>query len=241
MTNIINHDEPGVEAAGTAIEKGDVEALKALLEQYPQIARCKIKYDDVETSLLHCATDWPGHYPNVGESIRMLAGAGADVNVRMVGAHAETPLLYAASSNDVKAIDALVEMGADLEMDGSVTDGGTALDAAVNFGNLDAARRLVEHGAKTKLFTISALGMKEEVAVALESNDYSQGSLDYSFWCACASGEIEVLELLLANGAQINHLASWDTATPLDEAIKNNQEATISWLNEHGAKLASDL
>ena len=40
----------------------------------------------------------------------------------MGGAHAETPLRWAASSDDVEVLDALVEAGADVEAPGSVID-----------------------------------------------------------------------------------------------------------------------
>jgi hypothetical protein len=63
------------------------------------------------------------------------------------GAHGETALHWAASSDDVEVRDALLDAGADLEAPGSVIDGGTPLADAVAFGQWNAARRLLERGA----------------------------------------------------------------------------------------------
>jgi ankyrin repeat protein len=61
----------------------------------------------------------------------------------------ETPLHWAASSDDIEALDALVDAGADVDAPGAVIAGGTPLDDAVAFGQWEAARRLVHPGART--------------------------------------------------------------------------------------------
>jgi hypothetical protein len=58
-------------------------------------------------SLLHVATDWPGHYPNGAATVTALVEAGGDVHARLTGPHTETPLHWAASSDDVDVLDAL--------------------------------------------------------------------------------------------------------------------------------------
>ena len=80
---------------------------------------------------------------------RLLVASGADPAARFAGAHAETPLHWAASSDDVEALDALLDAGADIEARGAVIAGGTALADAVAFGQWGAARRLVARGART--------------------------------------------------------------------------------------------
>ena len=57
-------------------------------------------------SLLHVVTDWPGHLANGPDSVAALVAAGADVNARFTGPHTETPLHWAASSDDVAVLDA---------------------------------------------------------------------------------------------------------------------------------------
>jgi ankyrin repeat protein len=82
---------------------------------------------------LHVATDFPGHRRNTAAVIALLVERGADVDARFAGPHRETPLHWAASNDDVEAIDALVAAGADLESDGAVLTGGSPLDDAVVF------------------------------------------------------------------------------------------------------------
>ena len=80
-------------------------------------------------TLLHVATDWPGHFPNGAATVAAIVEAGADVNARFRGPHSETPLHWAASSNDVDVLDALLDVGADIEAPGAVIAGGTLPEA----------------------------------------------------------------------------------------------------------------
>jgi ankyrin repeat protein len=95
------------------------------------------------------ATDWPGHFLSGAATVAALIEAGADVNARFHGPHAETPLHWAASSNDVEVLDALLDAGADIDADGGVIGGGIPLADARAFGQWQAAHRLVERGAQT--------------------------------------------------------------------------------------------
>src|SRR5205807_5308699 len=88
-----------------------------------------------------------------------LIAHGADVNARFTGSHTETPLHWAASNDDLAALDALLDHGADIEAPGAVIGGGTPLADAVAFGQWQAARRLVERGARTTLWQAVALPM----------------------------------------------------------------------------------
>jgi hypothetical protein len=120
-------DDPLAVDLVTAIRGGDVARLRRLLDDNPDLARVRIadpRCDDIR-SLLHIATDWPGDYPNGPETVRTLIVSGADVNARFAGAHTETPLHWPASSDDVDALDALLDAGADIEADGAVIAGGT--------------------------------------------------------------------------------------------------------------------
>jgi hypothetical protein len=56
-------------------------------------------------------TQTPGHYPDGPATVAVLLEAGADVNARFTGPHTETPLHWAASSDDVLVLDALLEHG----------------------------------------------------------------------------------------------------------------------------------
>ena len=101
----IPNDDPLAIVTVAAIKNGDIARLQQLLNENETLADSCIhdKENGVNRSLLHIATDWPGHFPNVGPMIRLLIAAGADVNIGINGPNTETPLHWAASSNDVLA------------------------------------------------------------------------------------------------------------------------------------------
>jgi ankyrin repeat protein len=221
-----------VASAFEAVRSGDVEALARFLQEDPSLANAQVQGS---RTLLHVATDWPGHFPNGPEVIRTLVRAGADVNVHCEGDHQETPLHWAASTDDVKALNALVECGADLEAPGSVIDGGTALSDAVAFGQWRAARRLVELGATTGLWHAAALGMIDRVREL--APDASPEEVTSAFWCACHGGQRETAEYLLDQGADINWVGH-DELTPLDAARRSEADELVPWLESRGARSA---
>ena len=114
--------------AVAAIHSGDVTALRRLLAEQPRLATARLGDNDggMSRSLLHVVADWPGHYPNGAATVAALVQAGADVNARFTGPHTETPLHWAASSDDVDVLDALLDAGADIDAPGAVIGGGTA-------------------------------------------------------------------------------------------------------------------
>ena len=119
--------------------------------------------------------------------IELLVASGANVDERFVGRHRETPLHWAASSDDVEAIDALVAAGADIEAGGGVLTDGGPLDDAVIFAQWAAARRLYELGAQTKLFHAAALGLTDRVQELLGDGP-DQETVTASLWHACRGG-----------------------------------------------------
>jgi uncharacterized protein len=155
----ISKDDPLGRATVETIQHGDLGTLRCLLDEHPELATARIsggpngcEPGTNTRTLLHIATDWPGHFPNGAAMVAMLVDAGADVNARFNGRHTETALHWAASTDDVEVIDALLEHGADIDAPGSVIGGGTTLAEAVAFGQWRAARRLVERGARANLW-----------------------------------------------------------------------------------------
>src|SRR5689334_12920453 len=93
--------EPLSRAVVSAIQTGDVPTLKRLLSEHPGLAAARIDRHDrcaESRTLLHIATDWPGHYPNGPAVVAELAQAGAEINAGFEGSHNETALHWAASS-----------------------------------------------------------------------------------------------------------------------------------------------
>jgi ankyrin repeat protein len=193
-------------------------------------------------SLLHVATDWPGHFPNGPATIAALVEAGAYVNARFTGPHTETPLHWAASSDDVAVLDALLDAGADIEAPGAVIGGGTPLADAVAFGQWKAARRLVERGARTTLAHAAALGLMERVeAHFADKASPTSDRINHAFWYACHGGQQGAAEYLLAHGADLNWIPGWEKRTPLDAASRSRADELVEWLRTQGAKSAGEI
>jgi hypothetical protein len=128
--NYIDTRDPIAVAVVNAIQTGDIPKLTQLLADNPGLSKARLGDNDpcgMSRTLLHVATDWPGHFPNVAQTIKTLVEAGSDVNAQFTGPHIETPLHWAASSNDIEALDALIDAGANIEAEGAVIAGGTPL------------------------------------------------------------------------------------------------------------------
>ncbi|MEP6660366.1 MAG: ankyrin repeat domain-containing protein [Acidimicrobiales bacterium] len=234
-------DDPRAVAAVEAIQTGDTEGLKRLLQEYPKLATARLGTDQMTRTLLHVVTDWPGHFPNGAASVHALVDAGADVNARFGGPHTETPLHWAASSDDVEVLDALLDAGADIETPGAVIGGGTPLADATAFGQWNAARRLIERNARSTLWESATLGLMDRV-VAFFASAAPPGSenVTHAFWGACHGGQRASAEYLLERGADINWVG-WDDLTPLDAARRSEAGDLVSWLRENGARPAADF
>ncbi len=152
----------------------------------------------------------------MAEVIAFLVERGADLDAGFVGSHQETPLHWAASSDDVEALDALIAAGADLEAGGGVLTGGSALDDAVIFAQWNAARRLYEAGAETKLFHAAALGLTDRVRELLAEHPDHE-TVTGSLWHASNAGSAPAVELLVLAGGD-PHWLGWNDMTPLQAA-----------------------
>jgi len=230
-------DNAAATSAVQAIRSGDTDSLQRLLQDYPGLSNTRV---DGQRTLLHVATDWPGHFPNNSATVTVLIAAGAGVNTPFLGEHSETPLHWAASCNDVDVLDTLLEHGADIEAPGAVIGGGTPLADAVAFGQWEAARRLVERGAATTMWQAAALGMMDRVRPYFAAEPPPLPEITNAFWCACFGGQQLAAEYLLAHGADFNWTGH-DGLTPLDAASTGGAEPLVAWLQGIGAKSAADL
>jgi ankyrin repeat protein len=168
----------------------------------------------------------------------MLLANGADPNGGAEGlGRQETPLHWAASSDDVDVAEALIDGRADLEVRGGSIAGGTPLDNAVGYGCWRVARLLVQRGARVdKLWHAAALGLlarTEDLARGASSEEINQ-----AFWHACSGGQRRAAELLVALGADLNWVPRYAKGTALDQAghPDTGRSALVSWLQERGAR-----
>jgi ankyrin repeat protein len=225
-----------------AVHGGDVDLASRLLSENPELARAKFAARGGTGTALHFVTDWPGYFPNGPKIVHLLIDAGADPNALTTGGGSatpgpgsETPLHYAASSDDVDVATALVDRGADLETpDGSI---GTPLDNAVGYACWHVARLLVMRGARVeKIWHASALGMLDRLDDLLEPG-IDPELVSQGFWHACGAGQRRAAERLLSAGADLNWEPDYAQGTALDAAtgLGTRQNNVIEWLQSIGA------
>jgi uncharacterized protein len=239
----IDTGDPLTVAVVEAVHTGAVLALKRLLRENPGLATARLGDDDpdgMSRALLHVATG--RDIPNGAATVAVLVEAGADVNARFRGPHAETPLHWAASSNDVDVLDALLDAGADIDAEGGAIGGGTPLADARAFGQWDAARRLVERGAQTTIQDVATLGLMDGLEVYFaDDNPPSPDEINRAFRGACHGGQRPAADYLLSRGADVHWIPPWEETTPLDAAERSHADELVEWLRARGAKSASEL
>jgi hypothetical protein len=236
MAVTMRSDEPVAVALIDAIRGGDVDALRTLLDERPELASIWLQGNRGTRSPLQVVTDWPGYFANGPRIARMLLDAGADPDAAAPdSAPAETPLHWAASSDDVDVAEILIDGGADIEAPGG-SIAGTPLANAVGYGCWHTARLLVQRGARVdRLWQAAALGMLARVeALAAHA---PQEELDHAFWQACHGGQRRAAEYLLGLGADIRWRPDYapQSALEIAESRDTRRENLVQWLREQGA------
>jgi hypothetical protein len=224
-----------------AVRGGDLETVGRLLAERPGLARARfVGRKEGTGTLLHFVADWPGYFPGGAEMVRLMVSAGADPSAPATGGGAETPLHWAASSDDVDVAAALIDAGADIEAPGGTIAAGPPLANAVGYGCWHVARLLLARGARVgSLWEAAALGDRRRVEELLATDPPPPAAdINEAFWQACHGGQRRMAEYLLARGADINTTPDYASgSTPLQAAaeLDTRHQALISWLREHGA------
>jgi ankyrin repeat protein len=225
-----------------AIHGGDLDGLRRLLAGRPELATARMigrhGPEGGWRTPLHAATDWPGYFPEAPATVALLLDAGADPDDHTGGGRPETPLHWAASTDDVDVAAVLIDGGAVLVTPGGSI--GTQLDNAIGYGCWHVARLLVARGAPVDaLWHAAALGLlaRLEELLAVDPPP-AQEALDNAFWQACHGGQRRAAVRLLAAGAALG--ASPDYAngqTGLDVAVSpdTRRDLLATWLREQGA------
>ena len=230
----MDSQDPVAIAAVNAIRAGDTTALAALLSEHPGLVSEQIHGS--RTPLL-VATDWPGFYPAGPATVRLLIDTGADPNADTGGDQPETPLHWAASSDDADVADALISGGAGLETPGGSI--GTPLDNAIGYSCWNVARLLVQRGARVdKLWHAAALGIMARLEELLAATPPpSADDVNEAFWQACHGGQRRTAERLLASGADLNATPGYSDQAAAEAAaeIGTQRENLVAWLRDQGA------
>lgn len=224
------------DALVAAIHSGDVAALGQILSDHPDVASASLAGRHGTRTALHVVSDWPGYWPNGPHSVRLLIEAGADPDAHKPDG--ETPLHWAASSDDAHVAAALIDAGADINAPNGTI--GTPLGNAVGYGCWDVARLLVACGARVdEPWQAAALGLLERLEQLL-GDDPTPEQVSQAFWHACSGGQRRAAEYLLALGADPNWVPEYAKGTPLDAVagLGTQRENLTGWLREHGAKSA---
>ncbi len=239
---VLPHGDPVAIGLTRAIHGGELDALRRLVDERPELATVHmIGRKGLEggwRTPLHAATDWPGYFPAAPAAVALLLDAGADPNDDTGGDSPETPLHWAASTDDVDVAVVLVDRGADLETPGGSI--GTPLDNAIGYGCWHVARLLVARGAALDaLWHAAALGRLDRVEELLAANPPpTEEDVNNAFWQACHGGQRRAAERLLAAGADINAAPDYaGNKTALDQTVSpdTRRELLAGWLREAGA------
>jgi uncharacterized protein len=242
----LHADDARAVALASAIQRGETDRLERLLRGEPGLAVARIvDAHGVARTLLHVVADWPGHFPKGADTVALLASAGAELDAAVLhsadGGSPETALHWAASSDDVAVLDALLDAGADIEAPGAMFTGGTAMSDAVVFAQWHAARRLLERGATTTIWQAAALGLVDRVREYSEREPTPTArDITNALWHACRGGQRATAEVLLASGADINWIG-YDHKAPLDAAYESRADDLVQLLRTRGALRASDI
>ena len=224
------------DAVVAAIQAGDMASLRQLLAEHPGGVSAPLGGRYKSRTPLHVVTDWPGYFPNGPQIVGLLVEAGADPNAHQRGE--ETPLHWAASSDDWHVAAALIDAGADINAaDGSI---GTRLENAVGYGCWDVARLLVARGADVgQPWVAAALGLLDRLGELLGDRPTSE-QVSQALWHACSGGQRRAAEYLLGRGAYLDWIPDYAKGTPLDAASGEGtqRENLIGWLRDHGAHSA---
>lgn len=213
----------------SAAERGDIEAIKKFVAQG---ANVNSKQDEEGWRPLHCAAR-AGHLETVKELVRL----GAKISVRESGGY--TPF-HAAFWDNANVKTALIDffLGAGADINKNVKGGGTVLSLAALGGNEVVVRHLLARGADPNAATdtmLSAASGKNvkvvEILLQAGAKVNAEPRQDSALGSAALYGQIEIVRLLLANGANPNHRDN-SNETALMSAVMSKKIAVVQLLLE---------
>jgi len=183
---------------------------------------------------------------------------GVDVNEADINFYNLAPLHYAAIHGQKEIAELLIAAGADVSA--NTTTRGTPLHLVTFEGHKENFKLLIAEGADVNAIIVSgplqfnvgdiALNFTTDSEIAallrkhggMTSEELRSGMTPLHL--AAVNGHKEIVELLIAKGADVNEkIASGSNKnkTPLDFAVIKKQNETANLLRKHGGKTAKEL
>ena len=183
---------------------------------------------------------------------------GVDVNEADINFYNLAPLHYAAIHGQKEIAELLIAAGADVSA--NTTTRGTLLHLVAFEGHKEIIELLIAEGADVNAIIVSgplqfnvgdiALNFTTDSEIAallrkhggMTSEELRSGMTPLHL--AAVNGHKEIVELLIAKGADVNEkIASGSNKnkTPLDFAVIKKQNETANLLRKHGGKTAEEL
>lgn len=244
--NVKQRGPTDFDRAADAVKNADLEQLQSLLQQYPYLINARAPENRPEyrkgASLLHILSAPPGHIRNRTQIAEFLIRKGSDVNSRLQYSRGDTPLHWAARSDDIELIEVFLKHRADIESKGSVIESGSPLHVAIHFGSRNAAKYLAEKGADVHSAPLAAGLGKIELFRTLVSSESMQLprykiTLMYlkSFNYAVFNQQFTLADQLLLTGVDINGRHGMDNYTLLHLVAMRGSAPMAKYLLKNGA------
>ncbi len=242
------------------VKAGATIELRRLIQENSELVHLRDIPDNrgMENTLLHEVTgmgelQWP---ESAAEIATLLIDLGSEVDAREQPNQGETPLHHAVSVNNVEVTEVLLKKGADPEKTGRF-DGtlDTALGYALFYGTDTRLKRyfrncpeiLQDYGAKVYLPFAAALNKLEQAKKEFAGKGMlhsgagltdDQTTIQQAFLFACRYGHLEMADLMLHHGADVNAVVPFFTheATALHLACESGDQVdTVRYLLKKGA------
>jgi ankyrin repeat protein len=238
------------ELAVDAIVGGDLEALKRLLEDDPDLVQARSTREHRSTLLHYVSANGVENFrqktpANIVELTRLLLAAGADVNAESdaYGGRSTTLRLTATSVHPETAgvqlalLGLLIAHGAAID----APEGGSAVNDCLRNGRGKAAEFLAAHGARLDLEGAAGVG-RLDIVKSFFSDDGSlrppatKNQIQAGLAWACEFGRTDVVEFLLERGIDVSAMTELlGGATGLHWAAFEAQADIVRLLLERGA------
>ena len=223
---------PPLQAALEAVQAGDPEALRPLLEAHPCLVHTPLEHDGrtrrpMPTLLHRAVLAWSEGEPEVPQ---LLIDHGADVNSTAGGALAL--LEMAAASLHPGIAELLIANGADVELHVEVPP----VEVAVLYQRRQIFKFLIAGGARYDISHTLRLGMMAETRALLAADpSLANTETDHGLPLNLAVGKPGIFKLLLRHGADI-HAEDSLGLTPLKAARTPESDKEVRALLEMGVE-----